>query len=342
MSNSKASKVLVTTPDYFPKLGGLSSFTRNIETTLTQLGIPYQLYIWQSFQELMLNPIRTEGYKAVINIHFLGAMASQTTQIPVLTFFHGSEILFYSPNIFKRIIKIIQKNKILRKIEQNTLNIFISEFTLNKIKALGLQEDIARDLVVHNGIDCQDAQLISKNLDEGPLTLICVARDVPHKNLEGAVILARNLFKVAKCPIKLMLTADRQWPAIEGVEIISLRRPTPAILKDLVAHAHFNLLLSLDHSTQGYFEGFGLSALEAGMFGTPTLAFPTGGLPENIHHGLNGYLIPSDNLVDVTFWYEQLNKENYEKLRKSTYKHTVENHSLKVYEKIFSNWQDLK
>ncbi len=341
-STPSAQKVLITTPDYYPKLGGLSRFTQNIEHVLTKLKIPYDLHVWNRYQDLIASPISTNAYKAMINIHFLGGMSTQGAQIPVLNFFHGSEILFYSPNFFKHMIKKIQKNRMLRKIEADDLNIFISEYTLEKIKSLGFRQNVASDLIVHNGIDCHGARFVSRELNAGPFTLICVARDVPHKNLDGAVSLAKNLYRAIQRPIKLMLTTTRTWPVSEGVELVSLGTPSHDSLKKFVSEAHYNLLLSLDHSKLGFFEGFGLSALEAGMFGTPTLAFPTGGLPENIHHGINGHLIQSNHIHDVEAWFQQLTEINYRALRVSTFEHTIANHSLEIYEKILTNWQAIR
>lgn len=40
-------------------------------------------------------------------------------------------------------------------------------------------------------------------------------------------------------------------------------------------------------------EPFGLSGLEAGLFGVPTVAFAVGGIPEWLHEGVNGHLAPA-------------------------------------------------
>jgi phosphatidylinositol alpha-1,6-mannosyltransferase len=47
--------------------------------------------------------------------------------------------------------------------------------------------------------------------------------------------------------------------------------------------------------TRGDVEGFGMVAIEAAAHGLPTVAFATGGIPDSVRHGLNGFLIrPGD------------------------------------------------
>ena len=40
-------KVLITTSDYLPNLGGLTSYTCNVESSLRELGISYELFHWR-------------------------------------------------------------------------------------------------------------------------------------------------------------------------------------------------------------------------------------------------------------------------------------------------------
>jgi glycosyltransferase involved in cell wall biosynthesis len=99
--------------------------------------------------------------------------------------------------------------------------------------------------------------------------------------------------------------------------------------------SHFNLLLSLDHSHLGYIEGFGLSCLEAGKYGTPSIVLNTGGLPDNIHPAVNGVILESTTSKEIQKLIPFLNEKNYNQLRESTFGHTITAHGLDQYLRLF-------
>jgi len=57
-------------------------------------------------------------------------------------------------------------------------------------------------------------------------------------------------------------------------------------LRSSIALSHLHVLPSI------WPEPFGLSGLEAGLLGVPTVAFAVGGIPEWLHDGINGHLAP--------------------------------------------------
>ena len=44
--------ILITTSDYPPKLGGLSTFTINIEKVFKDLNVEYELFHWKNSEDL--------------------------------------------------------------------------------------------------------------------------------------------------------------------------------------------------------------------------------------------------------------------------------------------------
>jgi glycosyltransferase involved in cell wall biosynthesis len=63
-------------------------------------------------------------------------------------------------------------------------------------------------------------------------------------------------------------------------------------------------------------EPFGLSGLEAGLYGVPSVAFAVGGIPEWLHEGVNGHLAPVgvQSLADAIIR-SLANPEHYSRLR---------------------------
>jgi glycosyltransferase involved in cell wall biosynthesis len=321
-------KVLLTTSDYLPQLGGLTSFTLNIEACLKNLGIDYELLHWRAEDKKQVD---VSSFDIVLNIHYLGGyLNSQIKNHPkVVNFIHGSEILFYSPNIVKRIIKRLLKSRQIDYFEKSFKNIFISDFTKEKLKSFGLKENFQRDLVFHNCIQVSSAKFHDNDLEKEELSVACIARDVPHKNLNGVLEFCRHLRKITNKKIVVYLTSDKSC-LDEGLEIKNVSNISNEKRDEILASVNFNMLLSLDHSHRGFYEGFGLSILEGNIFGTPGVVLNSGGLPENVHHLKNGYVFKEITYSSVeSFWNEI--KDNYQEIKKHAFEHVTKHHGLDQY-----------
>lgn|GEM_PF-583779 len=339
MVASSKEKILLTTPDYPPKLGGLSTFTLNLEKVLRGLDISYDLFFWKGLKELIHIPKDLDQYSAVVNVHFLPSLFLPGNSSNCINFFHGSEILFFSPALVKNLVKKVMRPWIVNSLEASKKNIFISEFTLNKLTSYGYQVNYNRDQIIHNGIETQDFHMQQLLLNQSGWSFCCIARDVPHKNIQGAFDFVSLFSKEFNGSVKFYVTTERQFTNIPtNLEIINLKGASDLEIREIYKKCHFNLLFSLDHSKQGFFEGFGLTPLEAGRIGTPSLVFPSGGLCENVHTGINGFLCdgPSD-FKRIIFQLKNMTSEDYLKLRDSTFHHTSKNHSLDIYKRVFED-----
>ena len=97
----------------------------------------------------------------------------------------------------------------------------------------------------------------------------------------------------------------------------------------LFKKSHYNLLFSLDHSKKGFFEGFGLSCLEAAKFGVPSIVLNSGGLSENVHHKFNGLVLNSlEEAPKIMF-----DTNFYRQCAQNSYDHVYGNHHLGFYKK---------
>ena len=326
------STVLITTPDYLPKLGGLTTFTIGLEKVLNDLGIIYDILVWDSIGELK-NCEHKRNYDQCLHVHFMaGHFLKHIKSNKVINFIHGSEILFYSPNPIKRLAKMWMKRSLLKYIEKSYLNIFISEATKNLLTSQGHSGDYSRDITLHNCIDTLGARLASLNLEEDELRFICVARDVPHKNIEGALDLCTSALKILNKSIKLYVTAPLSSRG--GVVVENIQGIDNDELELLYQKSHFNILLSLDHSHKGFIEGFGLTVLEAGKYGAPSIVSCYGGLPEAVHHNVTGWVLDSVERASFDNFWLSFDMDKYKQIRLQTYEHTTAVHSLDYYKRF--------
>lgn len=327
-------KILLTTPDYIPKMGGLTSHTLNVEKVLRELNLPYEVFHWRNYSEVVnFSKEKLKEFDYVLNIHSGFHRYMPKVDVRVINFVNGSEVLSYSPNVFKRLAKSLLQKRNLRKIQTAQYNIFISNFTFEKTKSLGFRENFSRDLIFHMAIDVAGHSLQKKNWKD-PLKFICVARDVPHKNFSGAILFCETVSEVLRRPVELVTVTNKKFES-QKIKITSYLNPDNTLRDRLLAEAHLNLLFSLDHSKTGNFEGFGQIVQEAGCLGTPSVVLATGGLPESVHHDKTGWVLPSLNPEVIKDWCAEMSDVAYEKVSEQCYLHTLQSHGLDQWARLF-------
>ena len=331
-SRSLNSKILLTTPDYPPKLGGLSTFTKNIENSLKNIGLEYDLLVWDPLQPLKARRELTHSYRWGLHIHYQGGVVVSSQCSHNINFLHGSEILFTSPNILKRIVKALLKPRAINYLSRSHLNICISEFTLNKVQQRGLKLDYGRDLVFQNCIELKKSSFVKKDFDTDTLSFICVARDVPHKNMNLAFELVKSYALNFERKIKFFCTKSFEDSGL--VECIDISGSDSSYLDELYSKCHFNLLLSRDDSRIGFYEGFGLTVLEAGCWGTPSIVADSGGLPEAVHHLETGWVYKLGS--DFSQLFNLMNQSDYQEISRKVFEHTHRSHGCAHYETLLS------
>ncbi len=320
-------KVLVTTSDYLPQLGGLTTYTVNLLSSLDEYEV--DLFHWKSIYEIKNYCLQKE-YSYVFNVHFLAAHYGNWNKELNVNFIHGSEILFYSPSIIKRVYKRMFKKKFLSSLEQSYRNIFISKFTKEKLVSLGFNCDYSRDMILHNCINTKESKYIPLKIED-EICFTMIVRDVPHKNIDGALDMLEKLsdyLKEKNIDKKIRFVVNAKRVTSTKITIDNFDSISDEKREELYQNSHFNILLSLDHSHRGFYEGFGLTCLEAGKYGTPSIVSAFGGLPENVHNFQNGIIYSEKFLTEFIKVIQ-----DYDQMRKWTYDHTVKSHSLKTFSK---------
>lgn len=323
--------ILLTTSDYLPQIGGLTTFTQNIETVLKELKLEYKLFHWKSFKEIQnFSSTELSQYSLILNIHPQFAWLSSSNHDRMVNFIHGSEILMTSPYLLKRLYKKIYKHNYFKKLERSYLNVFISEFTLSIAAANGFSTDYSRDLILHNCIDVKDAQFVKKEI-KNKLSFSCIVQKSAHKNLSGSLKFCELVAEVTGKEVELTVPKNSKISSSK-ITIKELSSLDNLERDEAFREAHYNLLLlSHDHSQGGLVEGFGLTILEAARFGTPSIVMNTGGLPEVVHSGETGWVIEDISIKTIKNIFKNENESLYYQMAIDCYSHTLRSHSLNEY-----------
>ncbi len=168
----------------------------------------------------------------------------------------------------------------------------VSRATRGELRDLGVTGD--RVAVVHNGTD--PALPTAQRRSATPL-LTTVGRLVPHKQVEHAIDAAVAL-RATHPGLQLRVVGSGWWEqelrahaaaADPAGEVVVFEGQVDEQRKhDVYAEAWLQLLPSLK-------EGWGLVVGEAGMHGTPTVAYAdAGGTRESIEHDVSGLLVDSE------------------------------------------------
>ncbi len=171
----------------------------------------------------------------------------------------------------------------------------VSEVTRRELAELGVDPERVR--VVHNGALPPPPHDVRRSAEP---QLLLLGRLVPHKRVELALEAMARLR--AEFPTARLVIAGRGWWEEEiREEIERLGLGDRVEMAGFVTEEERHRLLagswvSLVPSIK---EGWGLVVVEAGMHGTPTVAFDgTGGITESIVDGETGYLARTDDVDD--------------------------------------------
>jgi len=329
-------KVLLSTPDYPPKIGGLTTFTLNIENALKELNIPYEIFHWKSLKDISKFKMGLEGYHTIINTHYMFGFLLYKRfykDYRFINFVHGSEVTFKSPNKIKSFLKKMARGQILSYFESSYVNVYVSEFTQDLILNKGLKLDYSRDIVLHNCIDTSPGEQHFSSIDDDTIIFCSFSRNVPHKNLKGGLKLCEYFYELTKKEI-ILYTTDEIPAKSKKVKVISCKGFSNKDRDIVYQNSHFNLLLSLDHSKKGFVEGFGLTVLEAGIFGTPSIVLSTGGLPESVHQLKTGIVLENINFKNIRKLFKNFGQKEYLQMSESCYFHSIYSHDRDLYKRF--------
>ncbi|WP_404382443.1 glycosyltransferase family 4 protein [Knoellia locipacati] len=180
------------------------------------------------------------------------------------------------------------ESRLAPKIYRNATYVAVSDSTRRELTTQGIDRE--RIVIIHNGTDATP-------LDDTPRSanpsLIVLGRLVPQKRVEYALEAVANL--VGEMPdLTLDVVGSGWWePHLrERVQLLGIEKHVTFHGHVSEAEKHRLLAGAWVHVMPSLKEGWGLVVVEAGIHGTPTVAFREAGGPnDSIVHNRTGILV---------------------------------------------------
>lgn len=201
---------------------------------------------------------------------------------PTVVSVWGSDVVDFPSNPWRK----MYLRRVLRKADAITAT---SRFLRSTTLAL-CSKAADRLSVIPFGVDIPDQIL---PLSDGPLRLCCLKS---HKPIYGLDTLVRSMAQVVKSIPDARLTLAGHGPQTSELKDLAHRLKLDeqidfcglldaAGVRELLGRSHLMVMPSLR-------EAFGVAALEASACGRVVIATDAGGIPEVVHHGETGLLVP--------------------------------------------------
>ncbi|MEF8726181.1 MAG: glycosyltransferase family 4 protein, partial [Candidatus Bipolaricaulota bacterium] len=259
---------------------------------------------------------------------FVAYPFSTVFRIPYVTLVHGSEILKFKKQAAGRFI--------LRKLlVRGDKVVPVSNYTRELLTQLGIPEE--KTIVVNNGLDLDDYDLdlddyeCKKEMEvEGKTVLLTVSRLVERKG-HDQVLGALAEIKDDHPDIVYLIAGDgsyrrhieRQVEELNLEEYVRVLGFVEGGTLDRIYEASDIFVMPNRIAADGNdVEGFGISFLEANLFGLPVIGGRSGGAVDAIEDGETGFLVDPEDV-------EEIKRKLVELIRKEELRATLGNQGRK-------------
>lgn len=253
---------------------------------------------------------------------FLAKQLVPNKKLPFVTTLHGTDITVvgHEPQFYDITKFSIEASDAVTAVSQS-----LREDTVSVFK-------ISRDIqVIYNFIDSEEYHRVEvpklklRYAAAGEKVLIHISNFRPVKRLKDVVDIFEGVSK--EVPARLLMVGDGpEGPAVH--QYISSKGLTDRVhflgkqerVVELLSISDLCLLPSEK-------ESFGLVALEAMACGVPVIASITGGLPEIVRDGENGFLLPVGNVEAMAYKAVKIltNSSLWDRLSQNAVNHAVNN-----------------
>ena len=216
-------------------------------------------------------------------------------KIPFICLAHGNEVIIKNNRHQQRIFNIFTK---VNKIVSN------SEFTKNLLKKVSPQIDNIE--VIYPGVSSfEDIIEEEVNLIDGSPTLLTLARLEKRKGHENILQVISKL-KDRYPNIRYIIAGEGEEKSYLKSLVNTLNiyknvnfigSVTDAQKKYIFNKTDLMVMPTLDETNRSSIEGFGITYIEASLFGIPSIASNVGGTKEAVLHNKTGLIL--DNLNDL-------------------------------------------
>ena len=232
-----------------------------------------------------------------LHVHFggpvatVGMLTARAWQIPWSITLHGPDEFFDQEQFYLR-----------QKIESAQFLICISDFCRSQVIRIapGLPATAAE--VVRLGVDCSALQPRGHSVDAaGEIRVVCTGRMVAakgHRILLEAIAAATRPLAAKGLKVACVLIGDGpERPALEG---LSRQLGIEDAIRFAGAQAHGETLAQVAEADifvlASFAEGLPVALMEAMALGVPCVSTMIAAIPELIHNGENGFLVPASNV----------------------------------------------
>ena len=203
---------------------------------------------------------------------------------------------------------------IARKMADARFTVTVSDYNVQFLKSL-TNGHPARVELVRNGVD-MSRFAPPRNPPDGPFTIISVARFVEKKGLPILIDACRILRErgldfrceiIGKGELRHSLVCQVRDANLGGY--VRLLEPLPQ--QEIVRHYQNAHLLALPCivGQDGNRDGLPVSIVEALACGLPVISTAVTGIPEAVHHGVNGLIVPEGDAPGLANAIEQVMRD---------------------------------
>ncbi len=342
MSIDSDPRILILTHEFFPKRGGIATYTEEIaqgaanigqkvevwapkSTALSKGGFPFpiremnlkgsqdltcQINLareWRRNREMIQNSIvHLTDPGPILAMRYLQFMRSAKPRRLVLTF-HGSEVIRFSRNRFTKLLinRVIQKCDRINVLSQYTCSLLERHFPQSPPKTL------VTPGALRSGFRIPDTK---ERKNTHPLIILTVGRLHPRKGqaetLDALAALPESTrrgieFWIVGSGVKFGYSKELKRKANEaGFRVKFFGSVSDEKLQRLYSKADIFSLTSVNFRKS--VEGFGLVYLEAAAHGLPIVANRVGGVSEAVCHMENGILVKPHDKKSLTQAFSRL------------------------------------
>jgi glycosyltransferase involved in cell wall biosynthesis len=262
-----------------------------------------------------------------LHVHFggpvanVGMLAAKAWQIPWSVTLHGPDEFFDQEAFYLQ-----------QKIESASFVVCISDFCRSQVLRIAPNLSDSHLEVVRLGVDCATLQPSLTSSDPSrPMHLACTGRMVAAK---GHRILLEAIAALAADEIDLTCTLIGDGPERPSLEALCRRLGIANQVRFLGAMAHQSTLAEVAKADvfvlASFAEGLPVALMEAMALGVPCVSTTIAAIPELIHSGQNGLLVPPANSAALAAALGQLASDHHLriKLGKNARQTAEENYNL--------------